>query len=332
MKKLTCILLTLILLLSLAACGNKSVTTTNGGGTTTGQTTTTTQTTTNPTTDKTNTTPTAPETNVPTTENLGGEQIAVGAYRVEFVGAEALEDDDGESAIRVWYDFTNASEQVVTPFEALTFTVEQDGDELDIAYLYDDVPEAANGSFAVAPGYTARCAQLYGYDPALGAVTATLGDYYGEAATCEFDPNALPGAPEYDGPAWEADPGTPAYMLDVSETGEGVEILGVEAGVDWDDESVIIVRYRFTNNSGDDASFFSAFAAYAVQDGFGLERSESAEYAREQENVTEEIAPGESIECACAYLLRTDDPVAVVLKEFAGDGYFGQVFEVPAAG
>lgn len=252
----------------------------------------------------------------------------IGDYYVRFLGAEAVEDDDGESAVRIWYEFTNLSDEVIAPWLAVYMSAQQNEEDLDYAYLYDDVPEASNSSFAVAPKYTARCAQVYRYDPDGGTVTASISKFMGNSVKCEFDPNALPGAPEYDGPAWEADPGMPAYMAGVAETGEGVEILGYDTTTDYDGEDVIVVHFRFTNTGESDDSFFSAFTNYAVQDGFGLATSMCDDYSDEQDNATTDIAPGESIDCAVVYLPRTGDPFAVVLKNFSTEEYFGQVFEL----
>ncbi len=264
---------------------------------------------------------------LPEGESFEGEGT-LGGYYVRFVGAEAVQDDDGKSAIRIWYDFTNLSDEIAAPWLAVYMSAQQNGEDLDYAYLSDDVPESSNSSFGVAPQYTARCTQTFALDPDGGPVSARISEYFGDAVTCELDPNALPGAPEDDGPAWEADPGLPAYMAGVPETGEGVEILGFDTGTDWDDETVVIVHFRYTNTSNDDNSFFSAFTSYVMQDGFGLESSLCDDFSDEQDNATTEIAPGESIDCACVYLLRTEDPIAVVLKNFSTEEYFGRTFEL----
>ena len=247
---------------------------------------------------------------------------------MRIVGAEALEDDDGDPAIRIWYDFVNQSDEVVAPWTALYTTAQQNGEDLDFTYLNDDVPESGNNALGVAPGYTARCTALYEYDPALGTISVAISEFMGNSVTAELDPNALPGAPEYDGPAWEEDPAMPAYMAGVAETGEGVEILGYDTTTDYDGEDVIVVHFRFTNTGESDDSFFSAFTNYAVQDGFGLESSMCDDYSDEQDNAMTDIAPGESIDCAVVYLPRTGDPFAVVLKNFFTDEYFGRVFEL----
>jgi hypothetical protein len=263
----------------------------------------------------------------PEGESFEGEG-EIGEYYVRIVGAEALEDDDGDPAIRIWYDFVNQSDEVVAPWTALYTTAQQNGEDLDFTYLNDDVPESGNNALGVAPGYTARCTALYEYDPALGTISVAISEFMGNSVTAELDPNALPGAPEYDGPAWEEDPAMPAYMAGVAETGEGVEILGYDTTTDYDGEDVIVVHFRFTNTGESDDSFFSAFTNYAVQDGFGLESSMCDDYSDEQDNAITDIAPGESIDCAVVYLPRTGDPFAVVLKNFFTDEYFGRVFEL----
>ncbi|MBQ9460091.1 MAG: DUF5067 domain-containing protein [Oscillospiraceae bacterium] len=250
-----------------------------------------------------------------------------GCY-VSFVGAEAVKNEDGEDAIRIWYDFTNKTDKVVTPFWTVSLNAEQDGEDLDYTYLYEDVPESGNSALSVAPGYTARCAELYRFNPEGGTIKASISAYFNDKVVCEFDPAALPGAPEYDGPAWEADPSMPAYMEGVPESGAGLELLGYETDFDWSGENVVIVRFRFTNTTDESNSFFSVFNACALQDGFGLPTSMCDAYSEEQGNVTEEIAPGASVECACVYLPRSDDPFAVVFKNMYTDEYFGKAFEL----
>lgn len=75
-------------------------------------------------------------------------------------------------------------------------------------------------------------------------------------------------------------------------------------------------------------SAFTNYTIYCVQDGFGLEESGSDAYSEEQSNVLEDVVPGESIECAGVFLLRTDDPFAVVFKDFFTEEYFGKTFEL----
>lgn len=255
-----------------------------------------------------------------TFENSGD----IGDFHAAFLGAEGIQNDDGEPAIRIWYEVTNNS-LIVCP-SPLWLTVTQGDADLDMTYLYEDVPESGYSNLALAPGRTIRCAALYNYDPQGDIITASLSEFFGDSVVSTFDPTALPGAPT-DTFAIEPDPTAAEFMRSVPQTGEGVEILGVEKDVDWNDEPVVVVRLRFTNTGDEANSFFSMFNVYALQDGYGLEMgSVLSDDAAISENPYADVEPGESIECAYVFELRGESPVAVVFQGSLGSSCFGQVF------
>ena len=257
----------------------------------------------------------------------------IGDYAVRFVGAEALKDADGKDALRVWYDFTNQSGEVVTA-AALNLDAEQGEDADYMAWTYVDsevsVPEDDTEYLAVAPGFKVRCALLYEFDPAGGEIAIKAYNWDGEGVVYHLDPANLPGAPADTFTYGEAVEGV-GYMDGVPASDDAVEILGIERVKDWDDEDAVLVRFRFTNIGSSEASFGMARDNYALQDGYGLESAVYMDGAEEeQENVWTDIAPGESVEVALAFLLRTDSPVAVSSKDsFLNESYVGAAFELP---
>ena len=87
----------------------------------------------------------------------------VGEYEISIVGAELFEDSDGKDAIRVYWDFTNSSDETVMPYSDLSTKAEQEGFELNTTYASydDDVPEYGNDSLYIRPGVTIRCISEY---------------------------------------------------------------------------------------------------------------------------------------------------------------------------
>ncbi|MBQ3431342.1 MAG: DUF5067 domain-containing protein [Clostridia bacterium] len=97
-----------------------------------------------------------------------------------------------------------------------------------------------------------------------------------------------------------------------------VEILSCRLAKDFEGKDVVIVKYKFTNNSDKAANFMFAFDDSVFQDGVGLNDSlfvdESAKYSAD--NQQKDIKPGTSLEVECAYELNdTKTDVEVEVKE-----------------
>lgn len=260
-----------------------------------------------------------------TSENSGD----VGEYHVSFVGAEPALGYGETPAIRFWYDFTNNSDKITSASSVLFFGSEQDGEQTDMSFIYDDIPESDYDSCGVAPGCTIRCAVLYTYNPEGGPVVFSAGDFI-DSVTYTVDPKALPGAPA-DQFAFTENPGV-KYCDSYSDAGRDVEILGFERGKDWNDNDILILKLRFTNNTGDSASLQFTYTVYVMQDGYSLPQTFSVDSDALTEGFSKELAAGESVECAYCCVPRTSSPVAVVLSEYLGSEYFcGGLYELPAA-
>jgi len=97
-----------------------------------------------------------------------------------------------------------------------------------------------------------------------------------------------------------------------------VEIMGCRLSKDFEGKQVVIVKYKFTNNSEDSTAFYTAFDDTVYQDGVGLNESyvldDSAQY--DSGNQTKEIKSGASIEVEAAYELNdTETDIDVEVEE-----------------
>lgn len=260
----------------------------------------------------------------------------IGGYEVSVVGAELFTDTEDKDGIRVYWDFTNTSDETTYPYCDLSVKMEQEGFELNTTYVYsdDDVPEYGNDRLDLRPGVAIRCISEYNCKAAGEAISFTIYDWYNEAdaVTVEFDPGNLPGRPEpaldtesIADPTWtegletEGYVGEDAYVvIDTAEVVEG-----------WDDgEEVIRVYFEFTNESDEAASMWWTTYYRAFQDGIELEEDWADQDTAEDENMSLEIEPGETIYCSTCWELRSDSPVEVEVYDPWSEEYIGCVFEI----
>ncbi len=257
------------------------------------------------------------------------ESFILGDFNVEFVGAELFEDSDGENAIRVYYDFTNNSDETVYPSSEVYFDVVQNGHVLDTTYAsYDeDVAEYGNKSLRIRPGCGIRCIAEYALDAEEGIVTMTISNWDDDEESTEFDPAALPGAPAK---AYEIEPvDDPKWISTWSDTGVydddfAVTITEAEVGDDGYGNDMVRVYYEFTNNS-DDKQSPSWATMIAFQDGVELKTTYPKTYTDEDDARTEDAAIGETVTAAKCFIVRTDSPIEVQFDSF-GDCEVGAIF------
>ncbi len=97
-----------------------------------------------------------------------------------------------------------------------------------------------------------------------------------------------------------------------------VEIVSCRVAKDYADKPVVIVKYKFTNNDDDPASFMVAFDDNVYQNGVGLTTAiildDDANYS--SDNQVKEIKKGTSLDVEVAYTLNdaTTD-IEVEVKE-----------------
>lgn len=100
-----------------------------------------------------------------------------------------------------------------------------------------------------------------------------------------------------------------------------VEIVSCRLAKDYEGKDIVIVKYNFTNNADEAASFMFAFDENVYQNGVGLNEcifaDESANYS--MDNQTKEIKTGATLEVEVAYELNdaTTD-IEVEVKELIG--------------
>lgn len=93
-------------------------------------------------------------------KDMAPEGVYDGDYYIKIAGYEIVPGWNGD-AIRVYFDFTNNTEQTATFFLSTFVVALQDGVELDYGFADEEVPEDANASVDVAPGETITAAEVY---------------------------------------------------------------------------------------------------------------------------------------------------------------------------
>lgn len=97
-----------------------------------------------------------------------------------------------------------------------------------------------------------------------------------------------------------------------------VDIVSCRLAKDYEGKDIVIVKYNFTNNADDAASFYVTFEDNVYQDGIGLNKcyiaDDSANYS--EDNQTKDIKKGASIEVEVAYELNdTTTDIEVEVEE-----------------
>lgn len=257
----------------------------------------------------------------------------LGKYHVAVVGVEEFTDASDAPAVRLYYDFTNNSDDR-TGGSDISVEGKQSGIELVSTYAMsqDDVPEYGNSSLYVYPGVTIRCIREFSYNPeAGGTIVFTLEDYWAsdETLTVEVDATNLPGAPAE---PLEITPITDPNCTDGWAT-EGeyddcyfklLDFEVVEADSYSDCEQVIRFYFEYTNNTDEAESAWwnSNFTAY--QDGIQLSSDSADDRVDSDDMYSEDIEPGETATCSVCFGLRSDSPVELMLIDTWDDIYIGQ--------
>ncbi len=102
-----------------------------------------------------------------------------------------------------------------------------------------------------------------------------------------------------------------------------VEIMSCRLAKDYEGDSVVIVKYNFTNNGDEAIAFYTAFDDEVYQNDIGLNPAyvlkDTANYSAD--NQTKQIKTGASIEVEVAYELNdtTSDIVVEVEELFSFD-------------
>ena len=254
----------------------------------------------------------------------------IGDAYVTILSAEQFVDDDGDDAIRFWYEYTNQSEELSSANHALFFDAWQDGEDLQYCWTYDtSVPEDDYAYLEVIPGKTIRCTETKKFNPDGGVVGFRIYDLWDDSSALYYyaDPADLPGAPE-DEFVIEVTGELPDILEDLETENDEVLLDSFEVTADSDGNDLIRIYFVFFNNSGAETNCMMNHSIKVFQDGVELESGYPDDYVDEDFNYYKDIPDGESIDCAECYLLRSDSPVAVIIVNDETDEMIGGVADL----
>lgn len=337
MKKILAFILAAAMLLSLAACG----------GTTKSP---------DPTEDPTAQTDAAQAaTEAAVQDNLPHYDFTqYGNGRITIVGAEFSKDDDGEDFLRVYYDYTNTSDNTVgqDPFSALSFSkITQNGKELEDITFSDyheaHVPEDLTGSLSVLPGCTVRTTLLVPCSPDDGIVEISCYVMIGswvynpdetETFTFQIDPANLMGPPAQ--PLVYPSITNPGYTAGWPTAGSTdypkpceLSINGCELTRGDEGEDVLRVKLTITNLDEEARYPGTLVLTEAYQDGVSLPwfiNWNLEEITEEDEACDVKLEPGEQADYTALFLLRNDNPVEIVVEQQNDEMRLGMICDVAA--
>lgn len=252
---------------------------------------------------------------------------------ISIVGAEHFVDSDGKDAIRVYYDFTNNTDETTYAGWEVELEVTQDGYEMNDTYAsYDnDVDEENNDYMYVRPGCTIRCVSEYSMKTTGGKIQFRYYDWWDDAdvIVAEFDPANLPGAPA--SPLTYAKVADPKWTAGMATAGtmEGVYNVSIKSAevVPGEDGNVLRVYFDYTNNSTEEESLFLAADIYGYQDGIEMEETYALNESDSDDLFWEDVAPGATVTASYCLQLRSDSPVEIEVSDWEGN-YLGTVFTV----
>lgn len=245
----------------------------------------------------------------------------LGNYHVAVVGVEEFTDASDAPAVRLYYDFTNNSNEKAEGSD-INVTGKQSGFELVGTYALsaDDVDEYGNEYLYVYPGVTIRCIEELNYNPEAGGnIEFTLKEWYSDDSfTVEVDSANLPGAPAE--PLEIVPIADPTYTEGWPTEGEYDEcyfkVLDyevVEADSYSDCEQVIRFYFEYTNNTDEAESAWWNSNFFAYQDGIQLSTDSADDRVDSDDMYSEDIEPGETATCSVCFGLRSDSPVELML-------------------
>ncbi len=329
MKKITALLMALVMILSFAACGEKA----NENELSTGEN----QSTFN-------------EAGQPTTEAPKAVALAsgewdnnLGKFAVALTGAELFDDEEGVKAIRVYLDFTNKADSYTTSFtdeknDVILMQGEEELDETDAPYG-EDVAEYGNHKRNVRPGVTIRCIYQFALKEETGTVKFTLTAKRQENAviTYDFDLAALPGAPaealvvkEIAAPdfnnGWPESGAITDYYSGQAQ--HNLVIKNAEFVDGTRDTKLIRVYFDFTNNKDEATDLFDAVDLRIFQDGIQLEEGQANELSESDLAFSRDVEAGQTVSVSNVYVLISDSPVEVEANDIWDDMGLAKVFTV----
>ena len=101
------------------------------------------------------------ETSEPITSESVSDSGQLGDYVVSIKNCEVIKDYEGKPALRVYFDFTNNSDEAANFMFTMITKAFQNGVELETAMVMDTVDEDDNSMKDIKPGVTLTCTSCY---------------------------------------------------------------------------------------------------------------------------------------------------------------------------
>lgn len=284
MKKFRILLLALALALAFCACGEKTEEVTTA---------------------ETSETESVELTPTPASTELGSGRFET--FEAAFTGAETFTIADGSEVMRVYFDFTNCSDESVSAQDRLLISAVQDGKTL--VWAETENAEADNSALRLQPGHKIRCTLDYKLVSS-SPVAILLDDAEGHTVSALLPLDQLPGAPEDEASAEPSAEETTTQLAAQCDL-FGLYNITITGGTVDESGRVMTVSVDFTNHSDpQEADIWSCIRMFAYQDGVELT------FVEPEEETIELAALGQTITTSNTFELRGEGHVLVELYGF----------------
>lgn len=247
--------------------------------------------------------------------NLGNYHVIIDSFRL-------AEDYQGNPIIIVKYKFTNNSSESATFFATLNDAVYQNGVGLNECYLTDDSANYSsnNQMKEIKTGVTLDVEIAYELNDTTTPIEVEVSRYVSftnKKVTKTFTISNATNTPNNGNNNQNS---SSTQNNATSNLGKyNIIIDSYRLAEDLFGNPVVIVKYKFTNNSSNSAAFYTTLDANVYQNGVGLTESyfvdDSANYS--SDNQTKEIKTGVILEVEVAYELNdTTTPIEVEVTEW----------------
>ncbi|MBR5515439.1 MAG: DUF5067 domain-containing protein [Clostridia bacterium] len=255
-------------------------------------------------------------------------------FNITVVGAEAFKDHDDKDALRVYYDFTNNSDEPACAGSEVEFLISQDGysSESTYASAADDVDEYGNASLYILPGVTIRCIEEVVFKADGGSVEVKVTNLWEDedVLTVELDSQNLPApADKFEitpitDPTWAKD-----FPIEGNLGEDGyVKVLENEFTENYDGDKLLRVFFEFTNTTEEPTNFFVESYLYAYQDGVQLEVGYAEEETAEDDAFDTDIEPDATVKASRCFKLRSESPVEIEVYDFMDEIPVGAIISL----
>lgn len=263
-----------------------------------------------------------------TAEAVSGDaavaRSVIGDYEVAVVGAEQVNDSDGNPALRIYYDFTNHSQYLASAYNQLSIKITEDGNECSVAYISSDeeIEESSNVDLLVRPEKTLRCIREVKFDPNGKDIELTFEaahtDNPGTPWTLTLDAQDLSGAPSDE---FVLEPETdPVWLADAPSAGmtaDGKYEISIDK-MERLRKRYVRIYYTWTNHTGETATATTP-GITVFQDGVSCPEYHYYEEIESDSASSEEVADGDSIQISKVFKFRTNSPLEAQVVSFYRD-------------